>query len=103
MSAFRHRLTPACEPEAEPACRLTPEEGRRRQADTDRLFAQLAEQHQTPQGQEFTFHGDRESLWQDISLFVDEESQCCPFFTFEQVERADGVLLRVSGRAIQER
>lgn len=100
MNEPRRRLLPASEPDAEPACRLTREEGQRRQADTDRLFAQLADQRMTAQGQEFVFRGDPASLWRDISLFVDEESRCCPFFTFEQVEEPDGVLLRVSGKSI---
>ncbi|MBI2912654.1 MAG: hypothetical protein HYY03_01900 [Chloroflexi bacterium] len=99
----RTRLVPATEPDAEPACRLTPDEGRRRQADTDRLFAQLAGQHQTATGNEFRFVGDPQALWRDVSLFVDEESRCCPFFTFEQVEQEDGVLMRVSAKAIEER
>ena len=96
----RHRLVPASEPAAEPACRLTPEDGRNRQTDTDKLFAQLAEQRQTAAGNEFVFRGDPETLWNEVSTFVDEEAQCCPFFTFEQVEQAEGVLLRVSGKAI---
>lgn len=100
MSELRRRYVPANEPDAEPACRLTREEGRRRQADTDRLFAVLAEQRQTEAGNEFVFRGDREALWSELSTFVDEESRCCPFFSFEQLEQADGVLLRVSGRAI---
>ncbi len=100
MSDTRHRLVPASEPDAEPACRLTAEEGRRRQTDTDKLFAQLAEQRQTAAGQEFVFRGDPADLWGQVSTFVDEESQCCPFFTFEQEEQPEGVLLRVSGKTI---
>ena len=96
----RHRLVPASEPAADPACRLTPEDGRLRQTDTDKLFAQLAEQRQTAAGNEFVFRGDPDKLWSEVSTFVDEEAQCCPFFTFEQVEQAEGVLLRVSGKAI---
>ncbi len=96
----RHRLVPASEPGADPACRLTPEDGRLRQTDTDKLFAQLAEQRQTAAGQEFVFRGDPDKLWSEVSTFVDEEAQCCPFFTFEQVEQAEGVLLRVSGKAV---
>ena len=92
---LRHRLVPASEPGADPACRLTRQEGHRRQADTDRLFAQLAEQRQTPRGNEFVFRGDPAALWDEISLFVDEESVCCPFFTYEQTEQSDGVVLRV--------
>ncbi len=101
MSDTRHRLVPASEPDADPACRLTPEEGRRRQADIDRLFAALAEQRQTAEGNEFVFRGDPDKLWSEVSTFVDEEAQCCPFFTFEQVEQPEGVLLRVSGKAIR--
>ncbi len=100
MSDTRHRLVPASEPGADPACRLTAEDGRNRQTDTDKLFAQLAEQRQTAEGNEFVFRGDPDKLWSEVSTFVDEESQCCPFFTFEQVEQPEGVLLRVSGKAI---
>ncbi|MFQ6019174.1 MAG: hypothetical protein ACE5KW_00275 [Dehalococcoidia bacterium] len=98
--AERQRLIPASEPDAEPGCRLTPEEGRRRQADTDRLFSRLQEQRLTAAGQEFVFRGDPDTLWRELSTFVDEESRCCPFFSFEQIELEDGALLRVSGRAI---
>ncbi len=100
MSDTRHRLVPASEPDSEPACRLTPEEGHRRETDTDKLFAQLAEQRQTAEGNEFVFRGDPDKLWSEVSTFVDEEAQCCPFFTFEQVEQPEGVLLRVSGKTI---
>lgn len=99
-AALRHRLVPASEPDADPACRLTPEEGRNRSADIDRLFAALAEERQTSAGNEFVFRGDPASLWEQVSAFVDEEAQCCPFFTFEQEEQPDGVLLRVRGRSI---
>ena len=92
----RHRLVPASEPGADPACRLQREEGQRRQAGTERLFAALAEQRETAAGNEFVFRGDPDTLWQEVSTFVDEESVCCPFFTFEQVERDGGVVLRVS-------
>ncbi len=100
MSDTRRRLVPASEPDADPGCRLTPEEGHCRQADTDKLFDQLAEQRQTTAGQEFVFRGDPADLWSQVSTFVDEESLCCPFFTFEQEEQPEGVLLRVSGKAI---
>jgi hypothetical protein len=93
----RHRLVPASEPEADPACRLTADEGKNRQGDMDQLFAALAEQRQTAGGNEFVFRGDPQTLWREVSAFVDEEARCCPFFTYEQLEQADGVLLRVSG------
>ncbi len=100
MSEMRHRVVPASQPDADPACRLTPEEGHRRQADIDRLFAALAEQRETVAGNEFVFRGDPDALWNDVSTFVDEEARCCPFFAFEQVEQPDGVLLRLSGKSI---
>ncbi len=96
MSDTRRRLVPASEPDADRACRLTAEDGRHRQTDTDKLFAQLAEQHETAAGNEFVFRGDPQALWSEVSSFVDEESQCCPFFTFEQIEQAEGVLLRAT-------
>lgn len=96
MKTLRHRLVRAGEPDADPACRLTPEDGERRSGDTGGLFDALAEQRQTESGNEFVFQGDPEDLWERVSAFVDEESVCCPFFTFEQVEQPDGVLLRVT-------
>jgi hypothetical protein len=92
---LRYRLVPASEPGTEEACRLTTEDGQRRKADTQRLFAQLAEQRKDARGNEFIFRGDREELWENVSLFVDEEAECCPFFTYELMEEADGVTLRV--------
>jgi hypothetical protein len=92
---LRHRLLPASDPNADPSCRLTREDGQRRRADTGRLFDQLAEQHQTARGHVFVFRGDPGPLWDEVTLFVDEESQCCPFFAYEQIEEPDGVTLRV--------
>ena len=95
MSELRRRVVDASEPGADPACRLTREVGQRRQTDTDRLFAALAQQRETGGVNEFVFRGDPRGLWDQISTFVDEERLCCPFFTFEQIEEADGVTLRV--------
>ena len=95
----RHRLVPALEPGGDPACRLTAEEGKRRLPDIDRLFASLEKQEQTEGATVFVFRGDPDALWDAVSAFVDEEKVCCPFYSFEQTEAADGVLLRVSGGA----
>lgn len=94
-TALRHRLVPASEPGAEEACRLTAEDGSRRQGDMSQLFARLAQQRTTARGNEFIFRGDRDELWRAVSLFVDEESQCCPFYNYELTEEPDGVTLRV--------
>ncbi len=96
---MRTRAVPASEPDAEPACRLTPADGRRR-ADTEKLFSHLREQRQTPQGQEFLFAGDSGDIWRQVTVFVDEEAICCPFFSFEQIEQEGGVLLKVHGKSI---
>jgi hypothetical protein len=92
---LRRRIIEATEPGADPACRLKREEGQARQADTDRLFATLAEQRETGGANEFIFRGDAAELWEELSTFVDDEALCCPFFRFEQTEQADGVTLRV--------
>ena len=46
-------------------------------------------------GNEFVFRGDRNDLWEMVSLFVDEESVCCPFYNYEQRETDQGVSLLV--------
>ena len=96
----RHRLVPASEPDAEPACRLTPEEGKRRQADTDSLFGALVEQRLTPAGQSAssaaipTHSGlcSRPSLTKSRAAALSSP--------FEQIEQEDSILLRVGGKAI---
>ena len=92
---LRHRLVQASQTKADEVCTLTREDGQRRQADMGRLFSHLAEQRTAGGAHEFVFHGEPASLWEDVSLFVDEESECCPFYTYEQIEEADCVLLRV--------
>ena len=91
----RYRAIVASEPGAPPECRLTREEGLRRQSDTDGLFARLSGQRSMDSGHEFLFKGDPGTLWDMVSLFVDEEAVCCPFITFEQTETEDGVALVV--------
>jgi len=93
---LRRRVVPALDPGADPACSLTPEAGKRRAPDMERLFSQLREQRQTEGGNEFVFRGDPDTLWAEVSRFVDEESACCPFFTYEQLEEPNGVVLRVT-------
>ena len=97
-TALRHRVVAATQPGAEEVCTLTKDDGQRRQADTGRLFSMLAGQRRAGGANEFIFKGDPASLWDDVALFVDEESVCCPFYTYEQIETADGVTLRVIGR-----
>jgi hypothetical protein len=76
-------------------CSMTADDGSRRNTDIASLFGQLAEQRETPHGNEFVFRGDHDELWAAVTSFVDEESVCCPFYTYEQVEATDGVVLTV--------
>src|SRR5207244_1064051 len=94
-SRRRRRFVEALEPGADPACRLTGDDGKRRLPGMERLFSQLAEQREAGGGNECVFRGDVDSLWEELSLFVDEESRCCPFFSYEQMEEPNGVILRV--------
>lgn len=92
---FRYRLVPASDPDAPEACSMTREDGERRGTDMHRLFAALIAENQSARGNEFVFRGDRNELWEMVSLFVDEESICCPFYNYEQRETDDGVSLLV--------
>jgi hypothetical protein len=60
-----------------------------------KLFAALAEQRETPRGNEFVFRGDADELWEMVTAFVDAESVCCVFYSYEQRETTDGVTLLV--------
>ncbi|MFI5302952.1 MAG: hypothetical protein ACHREM_33085, partial [Polyangiales bacterium] len=53
------------------------------------------EQKETAGGNEFVFRGDADELWEMVTAFVDEESHCCPFYSYEQQETLDGVTLFV--------
>lgn len=75
---------------------MTPEEGRRRAPAMSRLFEHLTTEKSLISGIEYVFTGDAAMLWDQVTSFVDEESVCCPFFTFDQRETREGVLLRVT-------
>ena len=92
---LRHRLVPSSDPDAPEACTLTSEDGERRGPAMTQLFAMLVEQRVSPRGNEFVFRGDADKLWQMVTAFVDEESLCCPFYSYEQRETAECVTLFV--------
>ncbi len=98
---LRHRLVPAADPNAPEACSLTPANGERRRPDMARLFAMLAEERPSARGNEFVFLGDAHELWEMVTGFVDEESLCCPFYSFEQHETEDGVSLFVGAPPVR--
>jgi hypothetical protein len=92
---LRHRLVPASDPSAPEACSLTPANGERRRPEMARLFAMLAEERPSARGNQFVFRGDSDELWKMVSAFVDEESLCCPFYSYEQREGEGSVILLV--------
>jgi hypothetical protein len=96
---LRHRLVAAADPDAPQECTLTREDGERRGPAITQLFAALAEQREMPRGNEFVFLGNADELWQLVTAFVDEESLCCPFYSYEQRETAAGVTLFVGAPA----
>ena len=95
MTTLRYRLVPASDPDAPEACSMTREDGERRGTDMKRLFAALVAENPSARGNEFVFRGDADELWEMVTGFVDEESLCCPFYSYEQREKADGVTLFV--------
>jgi len=95
VTELRHRLVEPPELDAPRECRMTPDEGRRRAPAMARLFAHLATEKNLDDGIEYVFAGDSPTLWDDVAAYANEESACCPFFTFDQQETADGIVLRV--------
>ena len=92
---LRHRFVPAADPNAPEACSLTPVDGERRRHDMVRLFEKLVEEKPSARGNEFVFRGDADELWEMVSAFVDDESLCCPFYSYDQRETEGGVILFV--------
>jgi hypothetical protein len=98
---LRHRIVPASQPGTAEQCTLTREDGERRSPALSTLFAQLTAQEETPRGNVFVFSGDPDVLWRQVSRFVDEEAQCCPFYEYEMTEEPGGVRLLVSKPPLQ--
>jgi hypothetical protein len=92
----------ASQPGAEKACLLTPEDGARRQADIDSLFANAVQNRPIDEGQVLTLKGNPDELWPRVLGFIEEERLCCPFFSFHAQELADGVELTITGARLTE-
>jgi hypothetical protein len=96
---LRQRFVPASDPDAPETCSLTSADGERRAPEMQRLFAALVAENKSARGNEFVFRGDRDELWRMVTAFVDEESVCCPFYSYDQWETEDGVSLLVGAPA----
>ncbi|HEY8492082.1 MAG TPA: hypothetical protein VIO14_13955 [Dehalococcoidia bacterium] len=94
MAVTRRRYVPPRDPEAEPACLLTPEAARLRREPPDALLADAASQETWDGGAEFRFPA-QPGTWERVATFIQEEGECCPFFAFEQREEDGQVVLRI--------
>jgi hypothetical protein len=87
----------ASQPDAERACLMTANEGARRGPEIAALFASVAETHSLPDGQRLLLRDDPDDLWIRVTKFIEEETLCCPFFSFRARELEDGVELTITG------
>lgn len=90
----RVRIVPPLDSDAEPVCLLTREQALQRREPPDRLLAEAMGQDVLDDGAVYRFPGG-DPMWERVSVFVDEERECCPFFAFEQREEGDGIVLRI--------
>ena len=90
-----HINRPAARPDADLACDFTialEEVGIR-----DRLAPLVVRPaRRIRDGVEVTF---QPTAWDDVRRYIDVESRCCPFLSLAAEQTADGVVLRVTGRA----
>lgn len=100
-STPRRRFVPAPNPEAEQVCSLDKEGASRRKVPSDILFEEARSQSTSGNEAEFRFES-KPGLWERISTFVDEEADCCPFFSFEQREEGGELVLRIIRPETQE-
>ena len=75
-------------------CLLDAETARRRREPPDAFLALARSQEVLPNGGEFRFEAGP-GMWERVSTFVEEEGECCPFFSFEQWEEDGEVVLRI--------
>jgi hypothetical protein len=92
----------ASQPDAEKACLMTNADSQRRKPELDALFAAVVENTSLHEGQVMRLQGDPEDLWEKVTTFIEEEKVCCPFFSFEARELADGVELTITGARLGE-
>jgi len=89
-----YRYLPPPGPQTEQVCLLDRETALRRKEPPDAIYEQARVQDVTEDGSELRFDA-RPGLWQRISTFIDEESECCPFFSFEEWEESGEIVLRI--------
>lgn len=87
-------MVPPLDPSAEPVCLLDRDWAERRAEPPD-AFLDLATSQETSENGALFHFPARPGMWERISTFVDEERECCPFFSFEQWEDGDEMVLKI--------
>ncbi len=91
----RRRTVPPLDPNAEQVCLLDKEWAARRKENPEGFLDMARSQETSEHSTVFHFEATPE-IWDRMSTFVDEERECCPFFSFEQWEDGGEVLLKIS-------
>ena len=95
MTEPRRVVTLPKDPGAEPVCLLDKEWAARRKDPSDAFLAQARSQETESSGALFRFEA-APGMWERMSVFIEEEGECCPFFAFEQWEEGGEVILRIT-------
>ncbi len=91
----RKRIVPPLDPNAEQVCLLDKEWAARRKENPEGFLDMARTQETSATSTVFHFEATAD-LRGRMSTFVDEERECCPFFSFEQWDEGDEVLLKIS-------
>ncbi len=91
---LHYRFLPPPSPGGERVCLLDRETALRREQPPDAIFAAAIHQDVRSDGSELRFEA-RPGTWDRVSVFMDEESVCCPFFSFEAWEEGAEVVLLI--------
>ena len=91
----RRRMVPAADPNAEQVCSLDATTASKRDESPEGFLALSTSQETSENSTLFRF-ASTPDIWERTVTFIDEERDCCPFFSFEQWEEGDEMLLRIS-------
>ena len=91
----RRRTVPPLDASAEQVCLLDKEWAERRK-ESPAAFLDSARSQDTSEISTVFHFEAKPDMWDRMSTFVDEERECCRFFSFEQWEDGDEVLLKIS-------
>jgi hypothetical protein len=90
----RHLYVAPQDAEAEPVCLLTREWAARRAVSVDALLGRALREEALADGIAYYLSGG-DQTWQDVTTFIAEEGECCPFLAFEVSGEGDETILRV--------